>query len=334
MKSISFNWKNHPDFLKTTVKDLQSDDEFTDVTLVCDDKRKFEAHKVILSSCSPVFRNILQGTRNQNMVIFLRGIDYADMESILQFLYQGEVTLQEERVNDFLMSAKDLEIKELSVENVDSTIEGIEDIEKQQNAIVLAAPTPKKIQCIRCELQFDTTKLMKKHYRQVHEERKYACNYCDYRGFHMGHLKTHIDVKHRGMKIGSVFSNSAPLNLEDLKNEFVNPYEIPKIDSKPAAIPLSLPFSCDECEHSFSDHFNLERHVQTRHEGLIFRCEHCDHTSKRKDHLKEHVEEVHLGKKVYCSFCDYVSTKTSKLNAHLKFEHRMEKMQEKAKNLL
>ena len=50
----------------------------------------------------------------QNPIIFLRGINHADMEAILQFIYFGEVSFYQERIEEFLLAAKSFEIEELS----------------------------------------------------------------------------------------------------------------------------------------------------------------------------------------------------------------------------
>ena len=101
-------------------------EDFADVTLVSDEKKTIKAHKSVLSACSPVFMNILSlESQNSHPVIYLRGIQYPEIESILQFMYLGEAKFYEERMNDFIMVAKNLEIKELS--------KGIESSESQND---------------------------------------------------------------------------------------------------------------------------------------------------------------------------------------------------------
>ena len=39
---------------------LRQDRDFADVTLACEDGQKIEAHKVILASSSPFFKNLLK----------------------------------------------------------------------------------------------------------------------------------------------------------------------------------------------------------------------------------------------------------------------------------
>merc|ERR1712133_174856 len=93
---------------------MRESDQLTDVTLVCDDKKQFKAHKIVLSACSTVFKSIINDLPQNSSVIYLRGIQHQEMESILQFMYLGEVTLSHKTMKEFLDVAKNLEIKEIS----------------------------------------------------------------------------------------------------------------------------------------------------------------------------------------------------------------------------
>ena len=61
-----------------------NDKDSQDVTLVCDDKVKIKAHKIVLKACSPVFENILENINTSEAVVYLRGIDHQEM-SEMQF---------------------------------------------------------------------------------------------------------------------------------------------------------------------------------------------------------------------------------------------------------
>ena len=111
----TLTWHAFPDHLRGVMKAMMTSEDFADVTLVSDDKKTIKAHKSVLSACSPVFMNILSlESQNSHPVIYLRGIQYPEIESILQFMYLGEAKFYEERMNEFLSVVKNLEIKELS----------------------------------------------------------------------------------------------------------------------------------------------------------------------------------------------------------------------------
>merc|ERR1712243_182432 len=83
------------------MKNLLHSTDSSDVTLVCDDKTKFKAHKFVLRACSTFFQSILMAMPPKgDSVIYLRGVLSQEMKSILQFMNV----------------AKTLEVKEISKE--------------------------------------------------------------------------------------------------------------------------------------------------------------------------------------------------------------------------
>ena len=88
-------------------------EDFSDVTLVTEDKKQIKANINILSACSPVFKDILKKEKNSNQIMYLRGVQFPELESIMQFIYHGEATFYKERMDEFLAVAKLMQIKEL-----------------------------------------------------------------------------------------------------------------------------------------------------------------------------------------------------------------------------
>ena len=111
-KSI-FTWHTYSDHLKSMLKSWMMNEDFYDVTLVSQDKKHIKANLSVLSSCSPVFKDILHKEKKSSPIIYLRGIQFYEIESIIQFIYLGEATISEERMDEFLAVAKSLEIGEL-----------------------------------------------------------------------------------------------------------------------------------------------------------------------------------------------------------------------------
>ena len=110
-------WQSYSDHLREALTEMMTSSEFSDVTLVTDDKQQIKAHRNILSACSPVFKNILQlDSNNANPVIYLRGIQHSEMEAIMQFIYLGKAMFYETRISEFLKVSKYLEIKDLSTQ--------------------------------------------------------------------------------------------------------------------------------------------------------------------------------------------------------------------------
>ena len=94
LEQFNLSWHTYLNHLKEMMQTLMETKKSTDVTLVCDDKVKFKAHKFVLSACSPVFQSIIDDLpENENSFIYLRGVRSQEMNSILQFMYLGQATL-------------------------------------------------------------------------------------------------------------------------------------------------------------------------------------------------------------------------------------------------
>ena len=113
-EKYSLTWQTYSDHLRSMMKELMMNEDFADVTLVTEDKKQIKANINILSACSPIFKDILKRDKDAKQIMYLRGIQYTEMESIMQFIYLGEATFYEERMDEFLAVAKSLEIKELA----------------------------------------------------------------------------------------------------------------------------------------------------------------------------------------------------------------------------
>ena len=96
------------------LQDIMIMEDFMDITIVCDDKTEFRAHRNILSAFSPVMRQMLQSNaKSSHPVVFLRGVKKQELESILKFIYLGEVSFNQSRMKEFLAVADILEVNEL-----------------------------------------------------------------------------------------------------------------------------------------------------------------------------------------------------------------------------
>ena len=100
--------------------DLRNDNDFLDVTLVCDGDKQIQAHKVVLASFSSFFKSLLRNNPHQHPLIYLKGLDMEDLQAIISFIYTGEVTVGEESLDKILEISRDLEIKGLFEDDTDS----------------------------------------------------------------------------------------------------------------------------------------------------------------------------------------------------------------------
>ena len=101
---------DHAAQLVNTFGDLFKNNVLTDVTLVCDDKIRIEAHRIVLCAGSTMFRDLLVDTAKQHPLLYLKGIKTEHLDPLLQYLYYGEATIPQNKINEFLSVSKDLEI--------------------------------------------------------------------------------------------------------------------------------------------------------------------------------------------------------------------------------
>jgi len=115
-EKFCLRWNDFESNVSVAFRELREEKDFFDVTLACDDNQ-VQAHKVILSACSPFFRNILRRNPHQHPLLYLKGVKYQELLSVLNFMYQGEVNVAQEELNSFLAVAEDLRVKGLTQSN-------------------------------------------------------------------------------------------------------------------------------------------------------------------------------------------------------------------------
>ena len=84
------------------------------MTLVCEDGKQVDAHKVVLASSIPFFKDILKRNKHPHPLIFMRGLKSEDLLAIVDFLYLGEANVFQENLDSFLALAEELKLKGLT----------------------------------------------------------------------------------------------------------------------------------------------------------------------------------------------------------------------------
>merc|ERR1712098_575643 len=118
-------WNDFESNAINTIRNLLNDTQFTDVTLISDDRRRIKAHKVILSSCSLFFKQILAETSTEKPLLYIKGIEHSELSAIVKFVYLGRTEIAEDDLGKFMKAAKELQIDGLQErgiieENVDT----------------------------------------------------------------------------------------------------------------------------------------------------------------------------------------------------------------------
>ena len=139
-EKFCLRWNDFESNISTAFRELRDDKDFFDVTLVCDEDQ-IQAHKVILSACSPFFRSVLRRNRHEHPLLYMKGIKYVDIVSVLNFMYNGEVNVAQEELNSFLAVAEDLQVKGLTQNDSDNSSK-VNQLYPSQANKVRARPEP------------------------------------------------------------------------------------------------------------------------------------------------------------------------------------------------
>ena len=111
---FSLKWDEFKTNLCNTFAGLRREEDFSDVTLVSEDGHLLRAHKVLLSATSPLLDTILRSQDHPKPLIFMRGAKVDVLNSLLDFIYFGEVELRADQLEKFMALANELKVKGLS----------------------------------------------------------------------------------------------------------------------------------------------------------------------------------------------------------------------------
>ena len=265
-EQVNLVWDNYADHLRVFLHELKNSNELTDVTLVCEDKKQFKAHKIILTANSPFFKDMIGEISNTNLLIYIRGVHSYEMESILEFIYLGKTTLFQDRVNEFMNVAKSLEIKGIS-----------KDVEEvQTNSIHLPEENPKsKLNLMRDEEIVQTNEKKVDSLLQFQPK--------GYSATQNSTLSWGIQNSHMFKKLGPKKNrmyecNQCDKQYKDRRNIYRH--------IKSTHLGVNYPY--DECNHKAKTSDALTQHKQTVHEGVRYLCNKCGKKFTQSSNLKKH----------------------------------------------
>jgi len=122
-EKFQIQWNDFQQNIVTSFISLKDDQNLLDVTLVCEDGKKIEAHRIALVASSPFFHNILKATIHTHPMIYMRGVKSKEIKLILDFMYKGEVSIDISDLNIFLALGAELGLKGLNSTEVEDKSE-------------------------------------------------------------------------------------------------------------------------------------------------------------------------------------------------------------------
>ena len=121
-EKLCLQWNDFQDNIKNTFGNLREDNDFTDVTLACEDGHLVDAHRVILAASSPFFQKLLKRNKHSHLLVYMRGVKSDDLVAIMDFLYHGEANIYQDNLDSFLAVAEELQLKGLMGQKINKLI--------------------------------------------------------------------------------------------------------------------------------------------------------------------------------------------------------------------
>ena len=219
MEKFSLNWIDYQSNVSKSFQSLRNKEDFCDVTLVGDDYKQVAAHKVILSSCSEYFDNVLSNAKkHSNPLLCLGGLVLQDMQNILDYIYHGELKIYQDDIDRFLEIAQRLKLKGLigqeSFSN-DSTNEITEKgtvetcIQDESKYIAddfnVKTPTARERKIVSVsDGEFDTMEKLDQKVLESYSrggDGHFSCHYCSRISKKECHMKEHVEIHFDGLAL-------------------------------------------------------------------------------------------------------------------------------------
>jgi len=267
---FTLRWDEFESNAGSSFKSLLSDTTFTDVTLVSDDMKLIQAHKIILRSASEFFRTILYKQPTQHPILFLKGIQHSNLLALVNFIYLGETEVAQDDLNNFMEAATTLQVQGLLPKpNKD---EGYKDFNHklpnhaplypglvdQTKAVVDTGNFDLNImeETVQQELQPifyqpPEHQLKLQHFDKFQDD-NFRCDKCEYSTKYLNNLKIHKTSVHEGIR-----------------------------------------FECDVCSRTFTTKSNLQTHQYSKHEGRRYACDLCNFEADHSTRLSQHKAKSH-----------------------------------------
>ena len=316
-EKMHLSWNKFAETTVATFRNLGSTGDFSDVTLVGEDRYEVKAHRAILSSCSPVLRKILLDKSDKQPFLNMKGMILDDIKRLLMFIYTGEVAIKRDNLKNFLKTANDLKIagltkladkdsseagkskQGLSRRNQEEVDEEKEESSNEDNPRKNTEEISQATQTISlgdvektnylvcsdqgCQKIFSSRAILDNHQLSTHERLIYPCTKCSFKTNSSSNLKTHTKKKH--------YINS--VKFEQDTEEQINQILVSDFLFHSIIEEEIKENKCDHCGIANKSGKALMKHRQVEHPGQNFFCNDCNKEFVSNDNLKIHKKAIH-----------------------------------------
>ncbi|KAJ9587680.1 hypothetical protein L9F63_018896, partial [Diploptera punctata] len=326
-QQFCLRWNNFQANITSQFEALRDEEDFVDVTLACDGQR-LKAHKVVLSACSPYFKELFKSNPCKHPILFLRDVAFHHLRALVEFMYAGEVNVAQAQLSAFLRTAESLQIRGLTeapqrhkqsqkqqqsqIQPSSAAMEATEcvGIDDEEDGLSLSpsagtSPTPAKRQCLQqdgvdtshqrsSDLRHDLDSAAKDNPVEIVEPKLELPDYSS-----DGESKTgtaaFLGLDSNSVDVNATFAAALHGGGMDILpgpsgQSFLG-------ESQRAVDHRKLhsldPRPCPICNRMYSNLSNLRQHVRLIHNPQTVACPLCNKPFKTKLYLKRHLMSFH-----------------------------------------
>ena len=261
---MCLKWKDFQDTVSKSFGEFRSDNDFTDVTLACEDQ-SIKAHKLILSACSPFFKKLLKSHPHPQPLVFMRGVKSSELTALVDFIYLGEASIGQEQLESFLALAEEFELKGLS-----------ENSEEE-------APTKRNSVSIQEKPQeFELKGLFTENSEETTTEQRQPVPF-------QSRFKYDLARKDKGNLSNMKYESKefgVPLQSKAKQAGSIDPGTLAKIELMIERIEEG--YACTDCDYTSKKKSHIMEHVEKHIKGLEYPCPFCNIVSRSSHSFRDH----------------------------------------------
>jgi len=310
-EKFCLRWNDFENNISSAFRELREDKDFFDVTIACDDDQ-IQAHKVIVSACSPFFKTILKRNKHEHPLLYLKGVKYGDLVSVLNFMYHGEVNIAQEDLNTFLTVAEDLKVKGLTQTNqeTNSNAGGGEKLKPKVNAPVIPhtkqqrRPTQPQVAPPKYPVPDDDiqeivpvkSEPVSLPPEPIHSEEQkqpfsdeQQLDMVGQEGEMVEYGEDYGQYYDQGEDVYDGYGVGGPAQdgNKDLDDLIAQSMSLVLSDTGARL------WKCEVCGRSNKDKADIRRHMEKHLSGFDHRCPHCNKQAKSREALRKHISNYH-----------------------------------------
>ena len=256
-EKFCLKWNDFQNNVSQSFGVLRSEKEFFDVTLISEDETQFEAHKLVLAACSPFFKKVLTKNSNSHPLLYLNGLHSSILQSVLDYIYLGEASVEQNDLERFLTASQKLRLKGL-------LLVPEEEIASVPNQVIVEQDSMQLVQNIN---------------------------------FPANPPQNMVQLPKRDSIIApandQIFA-TRPQSAKYYKIEQPGATELDeKINTMISKDDFSKKYKCNVCGKTLCDRTSAIFHSETHFPDLVYKCDKCNKTAKSRNGLRQHKSTFH-----------------------------------------